>query len=423
MDPGIQTPEHIENGSPFTTSDHFRALAKLNQHSKIQNSTFTATGPLSFLQSWTLPVQNPSLQLSSEAITGYREVFDLGVSLRARYPDFFSPGGPVHVFANDYPRVIETAQNFLRAYLGVNASQGPVLGTVFAVNSTGSSSALGNSLAPSDLCPNYHDDSGANQTTIWGATYNPATAERLQKEYITSGYLNITAADVATMQYLCGFETAICGTVSPFCHVFTAEEFRKYEYFQDLRYYYGNGPGSDEGKGKYMMFPFLASIADMLDTDTYSNSTGDVGVLQPLTMAFLNDGQISQLVAQIGVFDDEPALPSTYMPDSRKYVASRFVSMRGTVAFERLSCGCGSKYLRVRLNDAVYPIPACQSGPGRSCPVAQYKQYVEDKYARSGGFLENCGANTTATESEVKTDFWTKYAQYVEEGWIRTVTP
>lgn len=303
----------------------------------------------------------------------------------------------------------------------MNASQGPTLGTVYAVNGTGSLSALGNSLAPSDLCPNYHDDSGKNQTTIWGATYGPATAERLQKEYIASGTLNITAADVATMQYLCGFETSIRGTISPFCSVFTQEEFRKYEYTQDLRYYYGNGPGSEGGKGKYMMFPFLVSIADVLDGSP-SNGADKVGVVQPLTMAFLNDGQMSQLVSQVGVFDDEPLLPATYMPDSRKYIASRFCSMRGTLSFERLSCpSSAAQYLRVRLNDAVYPIPSCQSGPGKSCPVSEYRQYVQDKYAHSGGFVKNCGANTT--ESEVKTDFWTKYDQYVGEGWIREVRP
>ncbi|KKY16090.1 putative histidine acid [Phaeomoniella chlamydospora] len=294
--------------------------------------------------------------MSLESITGYREAYDFAISLRTKYPQLFTPGSPVHVFANDYPRVVETAQNFLRAYLGVNASHGPNLGTVYAVNSTGSSNALGNSLAPSDLCPDYVDDSGVNETTIWNALYQPAIVKRLQN-YIKSGSLNLTTTDIATMQYLCGFETSIRGTISPFSNVFTAQEFQAYEYTQDLRYYYGNGPGS--ATGKYMMFPFLLSLTDLLATySPTATSNTTTTKIQPLTISFLNDGQISQLASQLGIFDSEPALPSTWMPQTRKYITSHFISMRGTITFERLSCPSSSspsssKFLRIRLNDAI----------------------------------------------------------------------
>lgn len=348
--------------------------------------------------------------MSTESITGYREAYDLAIQLRTKYPTFYTPGESYHVFANDYPRVIETAQNFLRAYIGVNASEG--LGTVYAVTSTGSG-ALGNSLAPSDLCPSYVDSSGANQTAIWNALYEPAIVSRLEK-YITSGSLNITGADTATGQYLCGFETSITGLPSPWCSVFEKQEFMDYEYTQDLRYYYGNGPGS-VGNGKYMMFPLLESITGLLSN--YSNSS--TSNIQPLTMGFLNDGQVSQLVSQVGVFDDQAALPTTSAPTNRLYYASRFVSMRGTIAFERLSCPAkGGKFVRIRLNDAVYPVPSCQDGPGKSCAVDKYASYVAKKDVASGGFLSHCGANTTLTS--VVTNFWTNYANL---SFIRSVVP
>jgi hypothetical protein len=52
---------------------------------------------------------------------------------------------------------VQTAQNFVRGFLGNSAA---TLGTVITVNSTGSPEALFDSLSPSDLCPNFVDASG-----------------------------------------------------------------------------------------------------------------------------------------------------------------------------------------------------------------------------------------------------------------------
>jgi acid phosphatase len=54
-------------------------------HSKFQNSTFTAEGPLAFLPSWQLPLDDPTNQASFLSVTGAGEAFALGVNLRKRY--------------------------------------------------------------------------------------------------------------------------------------------------------------------------------------------------------------------------------------------------------------------------------------------------------------------------------------------------
>ena len=64
--------------------------------------------------------------------------------------------------------------------------------------------------------------------------------------------------------------------------------------------------------------------------------------------------------------------------------------MRGTVAFERLNCS-SALYLRIQLNDAVYPVPSCSSGPGSSCPLSQYnEQVLAGKWAQAGSFDQFC---------------------------------
>lgn len=77
-----------------------------------------------------------------------------------RYPDLYAYGAPFISWANLYPRVVQTAQNFVRGFLGSTAS---VLGTVITVNSTGSPEALFDSLSPSDLCPNFVDGNGGTE--------------------------------------------------------------------------------------------------------------------------------------------------------------------------------------------------------------------------------------------------------------------
>jgi hypothetical protein len=141
------------------------------------------------------------------------------------------------------------------------------------------------------------------------------------------------------MPYLCGFESQITGSLSPWCGVFTDTELRQYEYSNDLRYYYGEGPGT--GLESTMMLPFLSALIGLLQKGPSINGTSANGkpfVLPKLLMSFLNDGQMSELVTSIGVFDGQPPLSATQMDDNRKYIASRFVSMRGTIAFERMNC-------------------------------------------------------------------------------------
>ena len=69
-------------------------------------------------------------------------------------------------------------------------------------------------------------------------------------------------------------------------------------------------------------------------------------------------------------------------------------------------------FIRIRLNDAVYPLPSCQDGPGRSCSVRNYAKYVNKKLQKQGSFAELCNATDPATPTEVAgASFFTNLAQ------------
>ena len=373
-----------------------------NLSTKIHSASFIASGTLSFLPNWAPALSNPNQQLSKLSQGGWKELYDMGVIYRWRYPQLYTENNPFALWSNLYPaapRVVDSARLFARGFLGPNATS---LGTVYTLNSTDPRS-LANSLAPSDLCPEYVDDSGGTNATTWANIYLPPIAARLNS--LLTGNLTFNITDVSIFPYLCGFESQILGRTSPWCGVLTPAELQQYEYAQDLRYYYGSGPGAP--KNGTFMLPFLRAVLRRFQDGPDAVYPQDDGTLfrpAPLIATFTNDGQVNQLVSEIGVFDGEPPLPPDRIPEGQKYVASRYVTMRGTISFERLSCGVVNgtapaggdhdeheQYVRVLLNDVVYPVVGCESGPGRGCPLAKYVEIVEEKQRQAGKFNVLCG--------------------------------
>ncbi|KAK4575210.1 hypothetical protein LTR86_001062 [Recurvomyces mirabilis] len=369
----------------------------VNLAAKIQNASFSTWAPeFQFLQSWKPALRNPAPELSELSLGGYKELYDMGVDYRWQYPDFYTENTPFVLWANRYQqsvfRVVNSARLFARGYLGPNAT---VDGSVYVLNNSDPRS-IANSLAASDLCANYNDNSGGDNATTWANIYVPPIVKRINSLF--RGNLNFTASDVTQFPYLCGFETQITGRRSPWCDTFTPQEISAYEYSQDIRYWYGTGLGTKLEKN--LMLPFLTALVQRFvdgPNATYPNGNSSITFHpNPLIATFSNDGQVNQLAAAIGVFDQEPQLPATYIPQNRIFKSSNFVTMRGTVSFERLNCGSRGLYMRIKLNDEVYPVPYCQQGPGRSCPLIQYQSIIASKTKAAGDFEVACGiANTS----------------------------
>jgi len=86
------------------------------------------------------------------------------------------------------------------------------------------------------MCPNA--GSSDNETNIWTSIYGQPIADRLNSQ---APGANLTAADISNLIPLCAFETVAKETPSPFCLLFSPEDFSQFEYFGDLDKYYGTG--------------------------------------------------------------------------------------------------------------------------------------------------------------------------------------
>lgn len=420
---------------------------------RFSSANYTPTGSLAFIKDWRTALTNPDLQIAMESPTGAKEAHGLGYTLRTRYPQLYNEGDNFVVWANNYTRVIQTAKMFVQGYLGFAAAE---YGSVVSVTSKGYTDNIGNSLAPSDQCPNFSDSSGGDYATEWADTYIPPIKQRL--EAMIEGNFTFEDSDISQMPYLCGFvreniprgpqassilgtpadrpsiqESQITGTLSPWCNIFTDEELKQYEYAQDIRYWYGLGPGTD--LEQTMMMPYLNALVGLLQQGPGINGTAADGssfTLPDLLVSFLNDGQLVELVSATGVFDGQPDLSGTNMTDSL-FMASHFVTMRGTVAFERLNClvdgasashnsttSSNATYVRIKLNDAVYTLPSCKDGPGQSCLLSDFADYISDKYAAEGSWVENCNVTTAGAPTTVQgASFYTD----LTSPWLQALPP
>ncbi|AEO60610.1 histidine acid phosphatase [Thermothelomyces thermophilus ATCC 42464] len=400
----------------------------LDMARRFREGDYSASGPLSFVHRWDTPLAHPEIQLSQLSQTGYKELSDLGYTLRTRYPNLYQEGEDFYVWANNYTRVIQTAQLFVRGYLGPNST---LLGKVVSVTGKGFPDQLANTLAPSDMCPAFKDDSEVQQSA-WRSRWLPSFIERLSK-YIR-GNLTLQDSQWNDFPYICGFESQITGRLSPFCDTFTQEELEQYEYQQDLRYYYGLGPGASVSSK--MMAPFLNALMQRFVDGPDAQGIAKGGALfkvPRLLMNFVNDGQLIQLAAATGVFDKQKPLPVNYIPRDRLWRSSRISPMRGTIAFERLNCrvrnshgGWGlareknETFVRIRINEAVYPVPGCQGGPGQSCRLTDYAAYIARKVKAIGSFAALCNATDPATP---RTVLGASFLTDLDQPHLQIVTP
>lgn len=236
--------------------------------------------------------------------------------------------------------------------------------------------------------------------SIGDATWLPKVVHRINSEI--KGNLTFDETEVLFFPYMCAYESQIEGRLSPWCDVFTEQELRNYAYSQDLSYFYGVGPGSI-GPAKVLFLPFLKSLLSLLETGPAQVGVGPNGTsfeIPRLIMAFMNDNQIAEMTAAMGIFDSEGLLPDDHIPAEHLYNVAHFITMRGTVAFEVMDCNVDNAtngpYIRVLFNDAVYPIVSCQNGPGRSCPLSDYLALIHKKIDEAGDFLDYCNVTDTA---------------------------
>ncbi|PGH13351.1 hypothetical protein AJ80_06345 [Polytolypa hystricis UAMH7299] len=355
-------------------------------------------GSLAFVNNWTYFTDRPEDHFGQLTRTGpyagTLQAFTTGVRLRTRYSHLVPSGRTTRFWASDSNRVIETAKYFAAGFFDLNwESDG--LAALEVIPETAEREA--DTLTPGDTCTNYVEDLefghdyGVNTLIEFHEVYIPAISERLA---VHNPNINFTNYDVFSMQEMCGFETLLHGS-SSWCDVFTQDDWLHFEYARDLVHYYRGGPGNRFGP--VMGWLWLNATTELL------LSPPEAGQLY---FSFVHDGDIGPMLAALDIFQDDfydPKLPKGNIATDRKWRASQIMPMGGRIILERLSCpstaseegieneNLTKQFIRINVNDGIIALPGCNSGPGHSCPLAEFSERVRLRGIEAGDFGTVCG--------------------------------
>lgn len=254
----------------------------------------------------------------------------------------------------------------------------------------------GNTLTPGDTCLAYRSDKkhghdyGYTQLWKYRDIYLPAISTRLYKE---NSAIRFRAEEVYVMQEMCGFETLAKGS-SPWCNVFSYDEWESFEYARDVLHFYRTGPGNPYSKA-------MGSLWADATAKLLARGGEEAG---RMFLSVAHDGDVLPVMNFLGLFDGED-MPVTHRKDGRRWKSGQLVPMMGRLIVELMSCGMDGhegqgvrKFVRIDINDGVTAIPLCQSGPGGSCPLEDFLHLVETRKEEAGSFQNECKLNGSVAE-------------------------
>ncbi|RAH42893.1 putative MFS transporter [Aspergillus brunneoviolaceus CBS 621.78] len=339
---------------------------------RIRDANVKLNGSLSFLNNWTYFTDDPSTDFDQLTTTGpyagTLQSHTTGLHFSARYKHLLTSNrsSRLKLWASDCNRVIQTAQHFASGLFGSpSASSSPpgwqaepsAKATLEVIPETFDRGA--DTLTPGDTCLRYLEDPdrghdyGIQMLARFQQAYIPAIAERLmlttQANNPTLGPLS--NGEVYSMQEMCGFETLVRGS-SPWCAVFTREDWENFEYARDVLHYYRAGPGN----------PYAGAMGWL-----WLNAM--TGLLRQGPGAGVHDGDIAPFLTALEIMADpkyDPVLPVTHMVSDRVWRTSSVMPMGGRVVLERMTCSSGGEgahgdaghtFLRVIINEKVTPLP------------------------------------------------------------------
>lgn len=213
------------------------------------------------------------------------------------------------------------------------------------------------------------------------------------------------------MQQLCGYESAIRGKRSLICHVFTDDEWMAYEYAWDMKYSFM--VGNNNPLSPYLGFPWLNTTAHLMSKFHAPSHAASMPAIpdddgQRFFLAFTHREVPPFIATALGLFNSSNAHAEEFPLDrinwSRSWRMAELIPFLGHVGIEKLTCERGigdGEYIRVIANSSPRPIPACQSGPGASCPMDEFEELIRtgmETYGDFDGICENEDEDRVQTE-------------------------
>lgn len=283
------------------------------------------TGDLEFLNEW-------QYGLGTEELTalGRQQLFDSGVLHWFNYGGLYNQSAPLIARTTTEVRMLQSAENFLNGFFGPNWTKNVTLEVV--TEGTG----FNNSLAADKACNNSNTDRqeiGDNASSEYQQRYLKAATERFRQSM--TGNVNWTIEDTYTAQNMCPYETVGIG-YSPFCSLFTWDEWLGFEYSLDVSYYGGFSFGSPLARAigvgyvEELVARLLQHFPNPDDdsiaiNETLDDSARTFPLNQTLYLDFSHDTNIMSMVTALGLTQFAEFLPLSGPPPNHQLIVSHIV--------------------------------------------------------------------------------------------------
>ncbi|THH17127.1 hypothetical protein EW146_g3643 [Bondarzewia mesenterica] len=291
---------------------------------------------------------------------GAAQSFDAAGVEFERYSRLVSKENPPFVRAASSQRVVDTATNWTAGF--AHASMMEVVPQLDLIISEDGNVTLDNS-----MCPDAGDSDA--QTDEWLAVYAPPITNRLNDG---APGANLTDADTYNLMSLCPFHTLFTESPSPFCDLFTDDDFDGFGYSGDLNKFYTTGYGQKLGRvqGVGYVNELLARLThnpvqDNTQTNRTLDSSPDTFPLNRTFYAdFSHDNEMIAIYSALGLFEqyqlpNESLDPSEPDPE-RTWITWKLVPFSARMVVEKLQCHAPAKdYVRIFVNDAMQTLEFC----------------------------------------------------------------
>ena len=190
--------------------------------------------------------------------------------------------------------------------------------------------------------------------------------------------------------------------VSPFCHLFTLDEWKHYNYYQSLGKYYGYGAGNPLGptQGVGYVNELIARLSEKAVNDhTTVNHTLDANnVTFPLGEALYvdvsHDNDMTSIFSALGLYNSTRPLSNTSsqpIEAAAGYSAAWTVPFAGRAYIEKMECvGEKEELVRIIVNNRVIQLETCGADRLGRCTLTNFIQSLS--FAAEGGKWDRCFA-------------------------------
>lgn len=335
------------------------------------------------------------------SVFGQQQMINSGVKFYNHYRTLAKNVTPF-IRASGQDRVVESAQNWTQGFHSARVQDSAKdssypYNIVVISEDTGSNNTLNHG-----LCTVFEDSAvGSAAQKEWVSIFTPPIAERLNKNLPGA---NISNVEAVYMMDLCPFNTVadLHGAISPFCNLFTEDEWKAYDYYQSLGKYYGYGWGNPLGATQGVGFTneLIARLtASPVHDCTSTNSTLDknpetfpVGGTTALYADFTHDNDLTGIFSALGLYNaTRPLLNTTVesIKETNGYSAAWTASFAARAYFEKMSCvGEKEELVRILVNDRVIPLDNCGRDQLGRCKLGRFVESLS--FARVGGEWEKC---------------------------------